>query len=179
MAIIREINYSTALVCEIQFERLLIFSRCLDRCNERYSCHAWNICFIIPKYCSDINFHCRHMHENVPFACMNPVLMKLPTRVVNLHSNMLGYTRQLTVAATVSFHTIYCVKTDGSSWSVLNESCYIVFTVEKFEILYNSTLKILLQSFENIRFSHYSLVNLLCLACHVKSSRVPHWARVP
>ena len=34
-------------------------------------------------------------------------------------------TRQLTVAATVRFHTMYCVKTYGSSWSVLNEFCNI------------------------------------------------------
>ena len=36
-------------------------------------------------------FRCRHAHDNVPFACMNPVLMKLSTRVVNWHSNILGY----------------------------------------------------------------------------------------
>ena len=65
------------------------------------------------------------------------------------------------------------MKTYGSSWNVLNEFCNIIFTVEKFEILYNSTLYILLQSFENIRFGHYFLVNFLGLACHVKSSGVP------
>ena len=46
-----------------------------------------------PKILFRYQFHCRHicMHENVPFACMNPVLMKLSTRVVNWHSNILGY----------------------------------------------------------------------------------------
>ena len=42
------------------------------------------------------------------------------------------------------------MKTYGSSWNVLNGFCNIIFTVEKFEILYNFTLSISLQSFENL-----------------------------
>ena len=93
-----------------------------------------------PKILFRYQFRCSHAHENVPFACMNPVLMKLSTSVVNWHSNILSYPSTDGSRYTVSFHTIYCVKTYGSSWNVLNEFCNIIFTVEKFEILYNFTL---------------------------------------
>ena len=86
-----------------------------------------------PKILFRYQFRCRHEHENVSIACMNPVLMKLSTRVVNWHSNIIYLaTRQPTVAATISFHTIYCEKTYGSYWNVLNEFCNIMFTVDKF-----------------------------------------------
>ena len=49
-------------------------------------------------------FLCCHAVKNVPFACMNPVIMKLSTRVVNWHSN---------IWANLSFHSIYCVKNLG------------------------------------------------------------------
>ena len=44
-----------------------------------------------PKILFRYQLLCRHAHENVSFACMNSVLMKLSTRVVNWHSNTLGY----------------------------------------------------------------------------------------
>ena len=44
-----------------------------------------------PKILFRYQFRCHQAHENVPFACMNPVLMKLPTRAGNWHSNILGY----------------------------------------------------------------------------------------
>ena len=47
--------------------------------------------FVIPKYFKENNFAVVMHVKNVPLACMNPMLMKLSTRVVNCHSNMLGY----------------------------------------------------------------------------------------
>ena len=43
-----------------------------------------------PKILLRYQLLCRHAHENVSFACMNPVLMKLSTRVVNWHGNYIG-----------------------------------------------------------------------------------------
>ena len=66
--------------------------------------------FFHPKILFIYQFRCRQAHENFPFACMNPVLMKLSTRVVNWDSNIFDYPPiKLTVAATVSFHTQYIV----------------------------------------------------------------------
>ena len=47
--------------------------------------------FVIPKYCSENNFIVVMHMRNLPLACMNPLLEKLSTRVVNCHSNILRY----------------------------------------------------------------------------------------
>ena len=41
-----------------------------------------------PKLLFRYQFRCRRAHENVPFACMTLVLMKLSTSAVNWHSNI-------------------------------------------------------------------------------------------
>ena len=48
------------------------------------------ILFFFPKCCSDINFAVVMRMKMFPFACMNPVLMKRSTRIVNWHSNILN-----------------------------------------------------------------------------------------
>ena len=122
------------ILYEIHNERLLI-SPCLDRCNERYSCNAWNYTVFLPKMLFRYQFRCRHAHENVPFACMNPVLMKRSTRIVNWHSNILNDQPTDNSRYLQFLHNILC-----TSWYFLNEFCNIILTVEKFEIVYNFTL---------------------------------------
>ena len=94
------------------------------------------ILFFFPKCCSDIQFRCRHAHENFPFACMNPVLMKRSTRIVNWHSNILNDQPTDNSRYLQFLHNILC-----TSWYFLNEFCNIILTVEQFELCTTSLSK--------------------------------------
>ena len=89
---------------------------------------------VIPKYCSENNFTVVMRVKNVPFACMNSVLMIFSTRVrrvVNWHSNSSGYRK-------FSLNIILCEK-PMVALGMFRRS-FSINTVEKIEILYNFTV---------------------------------------
>ena len=159
--------YSVALVYGTHIARLLIsWFYCV---RTAAMSHARNFCL------SSQNIFAVVMRvKKVPFACMNPVL-NCSWNFQRKYSDIFGY-RQF------SHNILYenvCMAAFGMCWMSF-AILPIVIQWRKFKFFTTAqSVYILLQSFENIRFSHYFLVNFLGVACHVKSSRVPLWARVP